>query len=87
LSSAGEAKPESNDTVSVGTLHRDRFGFKKLVIFATRTGKVVALETLKGQVVWERYFPGLSFKEIDMVRSAVVKFPPVLSLVGYEGKV
>ncbi|KAJ3398894.1 DUF1620 super, partial [Chytridiales sp. JEL 0842] len=79
------SKNETADSSEV-ILQRDRYGFRKLIVFATRTGKLVAVESLKGQVVWERYFPTLSFKEISAVRTTMVKFPPVLAAVAAEGK-
>ncbi|KAI8921424.1 hypothetical protein DFJ77DRAFT_163083 [Powellomyces hirtus] len=63
-------------------LYADFFGVRKLVVFASKTGKVVALDTESGQSVWERYFDGIQFRQIETVRSALVKYPPVIVLVG-----
>ncbi|CAG8592009.1 5924_t:CDS:10, partial [Gigaspora rosea] len=57
------------------SLYRDTFGFRKLLIFMTRT-KLVALDTSnKGQIVWSRYFGGIisEFQKIFVVRSSTVK--------------
>jgi hypothetical protein len=35
-------------------LHRDQFGFQKLVVVATKGGKVVAMDSANGGVVWAR---------------------------------
>ncbi|KAJ3090044.1 hypothetical protein HK100_007571, partial [Physocladia obscura] len=52
------AKPAvsiSNNTVSVVPLHADRLGFRKLLILATTTGKLHAIETEFGRHVWTRW--------------------------------
>ncbi|CAG8567158.1 11512_t:CDS:10, partial [Dentiscutata heterogama] len=66
------------------SLYRDTFGFRKLLIFMTRT-KLVALDTSnKGQIVWSRYFGGIisEFQKIFVVRSSTVKYPPVIVAIG-----
>ncbi|CAG8515703.1 6939_t:CDS:10 [Diversispora eburnea] len=68
------------------SLHRDTFGFRKLLIFITRN-KVIALDTInKGQVVWSRYFGDevLEFQKIFVVRSSTVKFPPIVVAIGIQ---
>jgi hypothetical protein len=67
-------------------LHRDTFGFRKLLIFMTRT-KLVALDAInKGQVIWSRYFGDdiLKFNKIFVVRSATVKYPPLVVAIGIQ---
>jgi len=67
-------------------LHRDTFGFRKLLIFVTRT-KLVALDTInKGQVIWSRDFGNdvLEFHKIFVVRSATVKYPPLVVAIGTQ---
>ncbi|KAI9207145.1 uncharacterized protein BJ171DRAFT_421102, partial [Polychytrium aggregatum] len=61
-------------------LFRDTHGIHKLIVFATKTGKVVALDTLKGVVVWTYYLPNSQIRHVDLVRDALVKFPPVLTI-------
>lgn len=68
------------------SLYRDTFGFRKLLIFMTRT-KLVALDTSnKGQIVWSRYFGGTKseFQKIFVVRSSTVKYPPVIVAIGVQ---
>ncbi|KAJ3306854.1 hypothetical protein HDV03_003891 [Kappamyces sp. JEL0829] len=40
------------------------FGFRKLAIFASRKGKVVAVASDTGSIVWQRFFPGLDPKKL-----------------------
>jgi hypothetical protein len=35
-------------------LHRDEFGFKKIIIAATRHGKIFGIDSSNGHVVWSR---------------------------------
>lgn len=65
-------------------LYTDMLGARKLVVFATRTGKVLALDTEKGRVVWGRYFEGISFQQIESLRASLIKFPPVIALIGKQ---
>lgn len=60
----------------------DTFGFRKLIVAASRRGMIVAIDTLTGDIAWERYLgeDGI-FKKIEQLRSASVKFPPVLAVV------
>lgn len=41
-------------------LQRDRFGFRKLLIASSYSGKVTALQTEGGSIVWSRFIPGCS---------------------------
>ncbi|CAG8630833.1 14657_t:CDS:10 [Funneliformis caledonium] len=68
------------------SLHRDTFGFRKLLIFVTRT-KLIALDTNnKGQIVWSRYFGNdiFEFNKIFVVRSSTVKYPPLVVAIGTQ---
>ncbi|KAJ3144379.1 hypothetical protein HDU89_008548 [Geranomyces variabilis] len=69
------------DTKTRSDLFADFFGVRKLVVFASKTGKVVALDTENGHTVWERYFPESHFEQIETVRAALVRFPPILALI------
>ena len=55
-----------------------KYGFKKLAVFASATGKVVALETEKGTIVWQRHFPDL------IIQKLLVTSLSSLSVVGYS---
>ncbi|ORX89945.1 DUF1620-domain-containing protein [Basidiobolus meristosporus CBS 931.73] len=70
-------------------LYRDTFGMRKLILFATENGKVVALDTNnKGKLIWSRLFQDesqhsrVSFQHLYIVRPSVVKLPPVVVVVG-----
>jgi hypothetical protein len=67
-------------------LHRDAFGLRKLLIFVTHTGKVLALDTAhRGRVVWSRYLGDASksmrVQGLFLVRENMVKFPPLIAVV------
>ncbi|CAG8465850.1 4436_t:CDS:10 [Ambispora leptoticha] len=69
-------------------LYRDTFGFRKLLIFVTPK-KLVALNTAnKGEVVWSRYFGDYvtDLTQIFIVRTAMIKYPPVLVAIGMESE-
>ena len=59
----------------------DHHGFKKLAIFASRGGKLVAIETQKGKTVWERFFPTLQPKHIFVTRDYKSGLKPVITLI------
>ncbi|KAI8925438.1 hypothetical protein BC831DRAFT_401158 [Entophlyctis helioformis] len=69
------------DTLVLGDAH----GFRKLLIIASTTGKVNALDTLTGKTVWSRFYDNLQIESITVLRTARVKFPPVVALVGRSG--
>lgn len=64
-------------------LYRDNFGLRKLLISATKSGKIVAQDTSRnGKIVWSRYIDSFSFTDIYVVRAAAVKLPPVIVAIG-----
>ncbi|GAA5817056.1 hypothetical protein MFLAVUS_010593 [Mucor flavus] len=64
-------------------LYRDNFGLRKLLISATKSGKIVAQDTSRnGKIVWSRYVDAFSFTHIYVVRAASVKLPPVIVAIG-----
>ncbi|KAJ3107135.1 hypothetical protein HDU97_004828 [Phlyctochytrium planicorne] len=74
--------PSRNTTKSKEViLQRDKYGFRKLLIFAGSSGNIVAVETEHGNVAWSTYLPGIKVREIIHTRSAVVRFPPIVVLV------
>ncbi|CAB4431410.1 unnamed protein product [Rhizophagus irregularis] len=80
-----EAEFKSTNKSKV-SLHRDTFGFRKLLIFVTRT-KLVALDTInKGQIIWSRFFGDdvFEFSNIFIVRSSTVKYPPIVVAIGIQ---
>lgn len=64
-------------------LYRDNFGLRKLLISVTKNGKIIAQDTSqRGKIVWSRYAPFYSFKELHVVRAASVKLPPIIVAIG-----
>ncbi|KAJ3024406.1 UNVERIFIED_CONTAM: hypothetical protein HDU68_008195 [Siphonaria sp. JEL0065] len=75
------------DAAANGTLslQADRLGFKKLLIVATSTGKLHALETHHGNTVWSRWNGGdraYTAKDVQVLRTGAVKYPPVVGIFG-----
>jgi hypothetical protein len=64
------------------TLQRDLHGFRKIAVFATPR-KVVAVDTLLGKVVWERYFES-SLSQIFLTRESRHAVPPLITVYGVE---
>ncbi|KAF9958888.1 hypothetical protein BGZ65_001096, partial [Modicella reniformis] len=70
-----------NNTIQ--PLYRDQFGVRKILIFSTTKGKLVAVDSAnKGQIIWSRYFTwGHDIKNIVLVRHAHVRLPPILAVI------
>ncbi|ORY95104.1 hypothetical protein BCR41DRAFT_343479 [Lobosporangium transversale] len=68
---------------TIPPLYRDQFGLRKILVFSTEKGKVVAVDSgNKGQIVWSRYFPwGHDIKNIILIRHANVRLPPVIAII------
>lgn len=66
----------ANDDLSLLT---DKFGVRKLLIAGTKVGKVFAIRTDNGEMVWSRQFAN-ALRDIREIRSVHVKVPPVLSV-------
>ncbi|PVG00098.1 DUF1620-domain-containing protein [Serendipita vermifera] len=47
-----QPKVPSQSSNVAGSLWRDTYGFKKIVVAATATGKIFGIETSKGKIVW-----------------------------------
>lgn len=77
------APPKKNSAINTTELvFRDTLGFRKLVVFVSEKGKLQAMETESGTVVWSRWIgPVLKVRQIELARSGVVKFPPVVTVV------
>ncbi|CAO3567054.1 unnamed protein product [Mortierella alpina] len=69
-----------NNTIQ--PLYRDQFGVRKILVFGTTKGKLVAVDSAnKGQIVWSKYYPwGHDIKNLVLVRHANVRLPPVLAM-------
>lgn len=74
---------KSRDSAS---LHRDIYGFRKILVFVTPK-KLIALDSArKGEIVWTRYFnyAFLDLQKIFVVRAAMIKYPPVIAVLGKQ---
>ncbi|KAJ3292412.1 hypothetical protein HDU79_001438 [Rhizoclosmatium sp. JEL0117] len=62
----------------------DRLGFRKLMILATSTGKLHALETKFGHSIWSRYFGDSTFsvKDLEVLRPTAVQNAAIIGLFG-----
>ncbi|KAF9437149.1 hypothetical protein BGZ76_001811 [Entomortierella beljakovae] len=71
-----------NNTIQ--PLYRDQFGLRKILIFSTEKGKIVAVDSAnKGQIIWSRFYPwGHNIRHAIIVRHANVRLPPVLAIIG-----
>lgn len=54
LTSSSYSSAISVTPLSVNHLHRDQFGFQKLLIAVTKGGKLYALDSANGNIVWTR---------------------------------
>ncbi|KAG0371945.1 hypothetical protein BGX24_000952 [Mortierella sp. AD032] len=68
---------------TIQPLYRDQFGLRKILIFSTEKGKIVAVDSAnKGQIIWSRFFSmGHDIKNLVIVRHANVRLPPVLAVI------
>ncbi|KAF9205015.1 hypothetical protein BGZ59_000726 [Podila verticillata] len=71
----------ANNTIQ--PLYRDQFGLRKILIFGTSKGKLIAVDSAnQGQIIWSRFFPwGHDIKNLVLVRHANVRLPPVLAMI------
>ncbi|KPM09679.1 hypothetical protein QR98_0082220 [Sarcoptes scabiei] len=60
---------EAIDEDDSEVLVRDYFGLHKIIISRTKTGKIFAMETFSGKIVWSRHEPNLS------IESNRIQFP------------
>ncbi|KAI9029669.1 hypothetical protein CLU79DRAFT_735346 [Phycomyces nitens] len=75
----------TNSSTQNEVLYRDNFGFRKLLVSVTDTGKVIAQDSAnKGAVVWSRYFEDVEFEHVFVVRNSAVKFPPLIVAIGRQ---
>ncbi|KAI0076779.1 hypothetical protein K474DRAFT_1675313 [Panus rudis PR-1116 ss-1] len=66
------SQQQQQQEVNTTTLSRDPFGFRKLIIVGTTHGKVYALDSASGEIVWSRVF-GLGWAAEVGVRVLPVK--------------
>ena len=59
-----------------GALERDRFGLHKLILIVTRPGKLFAIDTISGRIVWQRLLKGVSTDKIRLyVQRTSIHYP------------
>ena len=64
-------------------LHRDKFGLEKLILVATKPGKVFAIHSLTGVVVWDLFFQDCRPISIHQIRGTDnAELPSVVTVVG-----
>ena len=69
----------ANGTSAATLLTDDGRGFHKLFIVISSTGKVNALDSTNGKVVWSRFFDA-SLESIHIIRPSLVQFPPLIGI-------
>jgi hypothetical protein len=68
-------------------LERDRFGFRQLLIVATRANKIFAIKTENGDIAWSLYLPESSSLQLFLTKSVHSGHLPQISIVSKnEGK-
>jgi hypothetical protein len=57
-------------------LERDRFGLHKLVLIVTRPGKLFAMDTLSGRIVWQRLLKNVNTNKLRLyVQRTSIHYP------------
>ena len=86
--------PLVTEPLSLSNLHRDQFGFQKLLVGVTYGGKVFALDSSNGDIVWSRNLglfntdgPELHVEGIWAVRDHSQGGPVVAVLATKDGDV
>lgn len=59
----------------------DVHGFSKLFIGASRAGKIFALNTLNGRILWAKFLPGCKPMKVMVLRHAHMRNPPIVGVV------
>ncbi|XP_046917685.2 ER membrane protein complex subunit 1 isoform X2 [Dermatophagoides farinae] len=57
---------DDDDDEEEEVLIRDYFGFHKVIITRTKSGKIFALDTITGRVIWSRHEPWLAVQNNDV---------------------
>ncbi|RKP24265.1 hypothetical protein SYNPS1DRAFT_29968 [Syncephalis pseudoplumigaleata] len=84
---SGASAVESGSNATL--LRKDAFGLRRLLVFITRSGKLIAMDSAnKGSAVWSRYdgVHAVAERAVKVhgmfnVRSTIVKYPPLLAVV------
>ena len=83
----------SIEPLSSTRLHRDQFGFQKLLVAVTKGGKLFAMDSANGNIVWTRNLglfpeksPELAVHGMWTVRELSDLGPPILAVVAVRIK-
>ncbi|KAJ1673630.1 hypothetical protein EV182_004861 [Spiromyces aspiralis] len=70
----------------LGGLFRDTFGFRKLSVYATKKSRLVALDTLDGSKVWDRYVrhgdSPVNLSHLSVTRTTHSGLTPLVAIAG-----
>ena len=67
---------EAIDVSQNKKLVRDRFGLHKLLIIVTRPGKIFAMDTLTGRIVWQRLLREISMDKLTLfIQRTSIHYP------------
>ncbi|BFZ61555.1 hypothetical protein YB2330_002627 [Saitoella coloradoensis] len=72
---------EASPTGTSAGIARDTFGFRKFIVTGTEKGKLAALDTATGKVVWSQFYQGNSAVGLWTVRNASPDHPPVVAVL------
>ncbi|OUM64402.1 hypothetical protein PIROE2DRAFT_69245 [Piromyces sp. E2] len=78
-------KSDKSSSGNDDILKRDVYGFRQLLLFYTKQGKLICMETLTKKTVWTRFigkeldnFEGV---KLSNIRSSAVQYPPVVAAI------
>lgn len=74
----------ANQTVA-NTLFRDQFGFRKLIVAATKKGKIYAIDSQTGAFLWEKSLIGFGLGEGATSPAVTIKLLALVRPVGGSG--
>jgi len=76
---------KSDSKLDDDILKRDIYGFRQLLLFFTKKGKLVCMETLTKKTIWTRFIgkdiQGFEGIKLTNIRSSAVQFPPVVATI------
>jgi len=69
-------------------LKRDDYGFKQLLLFLTKEGKLICMETLSKKTIWTRFLgkeiEGFEGIKLTNIRSSAVQYPPIVAVIASQ---
>eukprot|EP01126_Amoeba_proteus_P054811 TRINITY_DN6764_c0_g1_i11.p1 TRINITY_DN6764_c0_g1~~TRINITY_DN6764_c0_g1_i11.p1 ORF type:complete len:776 (+),score=151.00 TRINITY_DN6764_c0_g1_i11:377-2704(+) len=81
---SGNVFSTSVATVDSSTTN-DHFGYRKLILSVTDIGNVFGQHTVQGRMLWSRFYPGVSFKHVALLKKSLdVRFNPESLLFGVD---